>query len=63
MSSRPVAFGALQDVDHLRAEPDAGTAELAESVESSDFLRGVLLGFALCTPFWAGVYWVVRSLF
>jgi hypothetical protein len=56
MSGQPATFETPQDIDNF-------TVELGdETVESFDAVQGVLFGLLLCMPFWAGVYWFVRSL-
>jgi hypothetical protein len=53
MSSQPIAFEAFQDIDELWVESDW------ETEESLNAIRGVLVGIALCMPFWAGLFWLV----
>jgi hypothetical protein len=55
MSGQPGTFETTQDIDNVTVELDE------ELVESLDALRGVLFGLVVCIPFWAGVYWVLRS--
>jgi len=52
MTSQPIAVETFSELpDHL------------EPTDIPNLLRGIVVGVGLCAPFWAGVYWLVRSLF
>ena len=57
MSTESVFYEALPDVDDslVELEPEG-------AVESFDVMRGILVGVMLCLPFWAGLYFFLRSL-
>jgi hypothetical protein len=54
MSSQPVAYPRFQDVEDLGVE--------RVEADALNPTRGVLVGIALCAPFWAGLYLLVRSI-
>jgi hypothetical protein len=57
MSTESAFYEALPDVDDslVELEPEG-------AVESFDVMRGIVVGVMLCLPFWAGLYFFLRSL-
>jgi hypothetical protein len=54
MTSQPVAYPRFSDVEHF-------CTEFVEA-DALNPTRGILVGIALCAPFWASVYLFVRSI-
>jgi hypothetical protein len=55
MNGQPATFETPQNIDNLAVQLNDETGE------SLDALQGVLFGLLLSLPFWAGIYWIVRS--
>jgi hypothetical protein len=53
MTSQPVIYEPFPDVDH--------EVELEDEFDLLNPVRGIVIGIALCAPFWVGVYWMFRS--
>ena len=54
MSTQPAMYHAFSDADEFEVEFD-------RDGDALDPMRGILVGLALCVPFWAGaVYLVLR---